>query len=238
MRMFAGPNGSGKSTLKSILRPDLIGIYINPDEILQQNSLNLNQFEINTTIDELKIFILNSSLVNKISLPKDNDFVSLDGGKLIFHNITINSYLASILSDFLRNQLLCQSISFTFETVTSSRDKVKFLQKASNYGYRTYLYYVATEDPAINISRVANRVSIGGHNVPEDKIISCYYRSLDYLLDAVSNTSRAYIFDNSDYQYYWLAEIIQGCDLQIKTNKIPAWFKKNLWDKMLPLEGN
>ena len=238
MRMFAGPNGSGKSTLKSILRPDLIGIYINPDEILQQNSLNLNQFEINTTIDELKIFILNSSLVNKISLPKDNDFVSLDGGKLIFHNITINSYLASILSDFLRNQLLCQSISFTFETVTSSRDKVKFLQKASNYGYRTYLYYVATEDPAINISRVANRVKIGGHNVPEDKIVSRYYRSLGYLIEAVSYTSRAYIFDNSDYQYYWLAEITQGCDLEIKTNKIPAWFKKNLWDKMLPWENN
>ena len=31
--MFAGPNGSGKSTLKSMLRPELIGIYINPDEI-------------------------------------------------------------------------------------------------------------------------------------------------------------------------------------------------------------
>ncbi|MDX2083386.1 MAG: hypothetical protein SFV53_05330 [Rickettsiales bacterium] len=33
IRVFAGPNGSGKSMLKSILRPDLLGIYINPDEI-------------------------------------------------------------------------------------------------------------------------------------------------------------------------------------------------------------
>ncbi len=33
LRMFAGPNGSGKSTLKAMLRPELIGIYINPDEI-------------------------------------------------------------------------------------------------------------------------------------------------------------------------------------------------------------
>lgn len=29
LRMFAGPNGSGKSTLKTILRPELFGIYIN-----------------------------------------------------------------------------------------------------------------------------------------------------------------------------------------------------------------
>lgn len=32
LRMFAGPNGSGKSTFKSI-RPELLGIFINPDEI-------------------------------------------------------------------------------------------------------------------------------------------------------------------------------------------------------------
>jgi predicted ABC-type ATPase len=33
LRMFAGPNGSGKSTIKSVIRPELLGIYINPDEI-------------------------------------------------------------------------------------------------------------------------------------------------------------------------------------------------------------
>lgn len=33
LRMFAGPNGSGKSTFKSIIRPELLGVFINPDEI-------------------------------------------------------------------------------------------------------------------------------------------------------------------------------------------------------------
>ena len=33
LRMFAGSNGSGKSTFKAIIRPELLGIYINPDEI-------------------------------------------------------------------------------------------------------------------------------------------------------------------------------------------------------------
>lgn len=34
--MFAGPNGSGKSTLKSVLPPELLGVYLNPDEIEQK----------------------------------------------------------------------------------------------------------------------------------------------------------------------------------------------------------
>jgi len=33
LRMFAGPNGSGKSTIKSVIRRELLGVYVNPDEI-------------------------------------------------------------------------------------------------------------------------------------------------------------------------------------------------------------
>lgn len=33
MRMFAGPNGSGKSTIKEVISEELLGIYVNPDEI-------------------------------------------------------------------------------------------------------------------------------------------------------------------------------------------------------------
>jgi predicted kinase len=33
LRMFAGPNGSGKSTIKSVVPPELLGVYLNPDEI-------------------------------------------------------------------------------------------------------------------------------------------------------------------------------------------------------------
>ncbi len=32
MRMFAGPNGSGKSTMKSVIKPSLLGFYINSEE--------------------------------------------------------------------------------------------------------------------------------------------------------------------------------------------------------------
>ena len=83
----------------------------------------------------------------------------------------------------------------------------------------------------INISRVRNRVKMGGHPVPEDKIISHYYRCLDLLMDAVQSTNRAYIFDNSNHEHIWLAEITDGRTLEMKTTLMPVWFKKALWDK-------
>ena len=72
------------------------------------------------------------------------------------------------------------------------------LREAKSFGFRTYLYYVATEDPEINISRVALRVAQGGHDVPKAKIISRYHRSLGLVRDAIRHTDRAYFFDTSE----------------------------------------
>jgi predicted ABC-type ATPase len=41
----------------------------------------------------------------------------------------------------------------------SSPDKVAFLQKAQQVGYRTYLYFVATEDADINVMSEVPRAS-------------------------------------------------------------------------------
>ena len=73
---------------------------------------------------------------------------------------------------------------------------------------------------------------MGGHSVPKDKIVSRYYRSLDLLLEAVKSTNRAYIFDNSSHQHIWIAEITDGQTVELKTNMMPVWFKKALWDKL------
>ena len=114
----------------------------------------------------------------------------------------------------------------------SSPDKVRLLEKGQKLGYRTYLYYVATGDPVINISRVKNRVRMGGHDVPEEKIVSRYSRSLDLLMEAVRHTNRAYIFDNSNHEHTWLAEITDGKSLELRTDRIPAWFKQAVLDRI------
>ena len=238
MRMFAGPNGSGKSTMKSVLKPELLGAYINPDdiekEIKKSSWLNFDDFNIKPTQEELIIFLEQSTLLEKAALKDEIFHVRIAQNKNVvsFHDIEINSYWASVMADFIRFQLLKTHQSFTFETVMSSPDKVQLLEKAKQLGYKTYLYYVATEDPSINIERVKNRVKEGGHNVPEDKIISRYHRSLDLLLDAVKQTNRAYLFDNSSEKLSLVAEITNGATIEFKSEIQANWFEKAIIDKL------
>ena len=235
LRMFAGPNGSGKSTFKSIIRSELLGIFINPDEIEKQirdyDFLDLECYQVESTEKEILDFFINSPLLKTADLLDDAQNLRFNDGKLSFFNVGVNSYFASAAADFIRHKLIECSKSFTFETVMSFPDKFELLRNAQLRGYRTYLYYVATEDPAINISRVQYRVKMGGHSVPEDKIVSRYHRSLDLLIEAIQFTNRAYIFDNSTHEHIWLAEITDGHLMEMKTDQVPAWFKKALGDK-------
>ncbi len=108
-----------------------------------------------------------------------------------FSGVEVNSYLASVLVDFILHKLLAAKVSFTFETVMSSPDKVAFLQKTQQAGYRTYLYFVVTQDADINVARVQYRVQTGSHAVAEDKIRARYVRSLYLLAQAVLHADRA-----------------------------------------------
>lgn len=235
LRMFAGPNGSGKSTFKSIIRPELLGIYINPDEIEKEirdrGFLDFQGYQVITTAKEVIDFFIHAQLLKTANLLDDAHNLRFNDEKLSFHNVGINAYFASVAADFIRNKLIESSKSFTFETVMSFPDKVELLHKAQTKGYRTYLYYVATEDPSINISRVRYRVKMGGHSVPEDKIVSRYKRSLDLLMQAVQYANRSYIFDNSTHEHIWLAEITDGQVLEMKTDQVPEWFRKALGSK-------
>jgi predicted ABC-type ATPase len=238
LRMFAGPNGSGKSTLKSVLPPELLGPYLNPDEIeasiKKSGALKPEDYGVITTADEILSFFHASRLLAESNLQTAAQQLTFAGGRLEFPGIGVNSYWASVAVDFFRHKLVADKVSFTFETVMSHPSKVDFLGMARQAGYRTYLYFIATDDPEINVSRVRNRVSLGGHTVPEDKIISRYYRSLELLPAAVRATDRAYIFDNSGGKgaHTWLAEVTDGKSLELKVNLVPGWFKKAVLDPL------
>lgn len=235
LRMFAGPNGSGKSTIKSVIRQELLGFYINPDEIEAEikyyDFLDLSKFEIQTSEAEILNFFRSSTLLEKADLLDDAEYLKFTDNKLSFFEVSVNAYFASVAADFIRQKLVHAGQSFAFETVMSSPDKIEFLKNAIQRGYRNYLYFVATDNPNINISRVKHRVKTGGHDVPTDKITTRYYRSLDLLWEAIKHTNRAYIFDNSGSELLWLAEITDAENLEIKSDAVPSWFRKYVLDK-------
>lgn len=236
LRMFAGPNGSGKSTIKSKIGKRLLGAFINPDEIeagiKQFGFLDFQKFSLKADTTETLDFFKHSSFLIKANLAADAAKLTFQDNKLNFSGINVNSYFASVAADFIRQKLLLNKKSFSFETVMSSPDKVEFLRKSRAEGYRNYLYYVATDDPLINISRVEQRVKDGGHDVPKDKIETRYYRSMDLLLEAIKLTNRAYIFDNSEEESIWIAAITESETIEIKQDRIPLWFKTYVLDKI------
>lgn len=227
LRIFAGPNGSGKSTIKHILAPELIYTYVNADDLereaRERGAIDLTPFAINCAQDAFRTFFSQHPLIVREALAGQAEHFSVDGSYLTVDGIGVSSYHASVIADFVRHQLLETGASFTFETVMSDRSKVEFIKKAKAFGYRTYLYFVATESPEININRIAIRVSENGHDVAPDKVRARYRRSLALLPEAILATSRAYLFDNSGEQAVLEVEITDASVVEYKFDEIPQW---------------
>jgi len=81
----------------------------------------------------------------------------------------------------------------------------------------------------INIQRVKNRVLEGGHDVPETKIVERYHRSLALLQHAIRASNRAFLFDTSEEDPWYFAEITDGSLIELKSDEIPRWFQP-IWD--------
>jgi predicted ABC-type ATPase len=145
--------------------------------------------------------------------------------------VHIDSYLAAWLVEFFRYCLLANRQSLMFETVMSHPSKLEFLRQAKVSGYRTYLYYVATDDWHINIDRVRARVAKGGHAVSRAKIVERYTRSLGLLYDAVKLVDRAYIFDNS-LTPQLIARITAGEEVDYEVTSLPDWVYQHFHIKL------
>ncbi|OAV75203.1 hypothetical protein Barb7_01190 [Bacteroidales bacterium Barb7] len=87
--------------------------------------------------------------------------------------------------------------SLIFETVLSSKEKLDFIHKARQAGYFIRLFFIGTDSPAINASRIAQRVIEGGHDVPISKIISRYSKSIANCCEIAAVVDRLYVYDNS-----------------------------------------
>lgn len=86
---------------------------------------------------------------------------------------------------------------FCFETVLSTDRNLKLLQRAKEKGYFIRCFYMITCNSKINVLRVRTRVEKGGHDVPEEKIVSRYNRALGLVKELVKVCDICHIYDNS-----------------------------------------
>lgn len=233
IRIFAGPNGSGKSTLfKEFSKNYNTGFFINADELEQKLSasglIDLKEMGLSATQEDLehfKVLPSSQSLIKKAALEGRNIDVFIKENFIVDTSKATHSYEGSFTASFIRDLLMKQNKSFSFETVMSHKSKIDEIKAIVAHGYHAYLYFVCIDSPEVNISRVSNRVDKGGHFVAEDKIENRYYRTLEFLHQALPLCYRAYLFDNSGKSQELVAELYNGA-MELKTENPPHWFIK------------
>ena len=230
-RLIAGPNGSGKSTLMRQLRDDYaVNFYtvLNADDIFASVSrTSAYQAPFPIAGESLQAYAKASSYDDAVKACFQNGAIRVEADCIRFLDpAAINSYTIALLTNYLQDEHIERDLSFSQETVFSHPSKIDALRKAHEKGYRTYLYFVATTSPEINVSRVENRLRCGGHDVPAEKIRSRFERSLRQVRLAFPFLSRAYFFDNSEDQMKYLASWSEGegFDFQCEPGERPGWF--------------
>ena len=77
--------------------------------------------------------------------------------------------------------LLSKNESFSIETTLATRSYFRLIEKAHQQGYEVTLLFFWLKSPEQAMQRVAERVSKGGHNIPQDIIVRRYYEGIDNL---------------------------------------------------------
>ena len=79
-------------------------------------------------------------------------------------------------------ELLEQKVDFAIETTLATRSYVQLIKRAQKIGYKVHLLFLCLESPEQAIQRVAQRVSNGGHGIPEADIRRRFKRGIDNLI--------------------------------------------------------
>jgi predicted ABC-type ATPase len=140
--------------------------------------------------------------------------------------LEIEAYEAARVATQLRIELVRQRESFVFETEFSDpvREKLAFLKETAESGYTVVLCFIGIAGPETSAQRVAMRVSQGGHDVPSEKLVSRFPRTMANLAMAVRELPYVLTFDNEDLRTpfrkvaaFEHAKLIWCC------NPIPKW---------------
>jgi predicted ABC-type ATPase len=96
------------------------------------------------------------------------------------------------------HQLAEARADFAFETTLAGRNFAPWLRELRASGYRAHLVFISLPSPELALARVADRVRLGGHDIPEEIVRRRFVSGLTnffQLYSGIVDTWRMY--DNS-----------------------------------------
>jgi predicted ABC-type ATPase len=126
---------------------------------------------------------LNADLIARGISPFDPEGVALSAGQIMLRRM---------------EELVKERISFALEATLAARSLAARLREIIASGYEFHLQFLWLPSADLAVARVADRVRLGGHNVPEETIRRRYHaglRNFFALYQPIATTWRVY--DNS-----------------------------------------
>lgn len=116
---------------------------------------------------------------------------------------------------------LSRGVCFTQETTLSGHLTAQTARHAKEAGYYIRMYYIGLNTADESLSRIANRVRKGGHNIPDEDVVRRFADRTESLAAVLPYCDEAVFYDNDNgfvaVADYRNGEIIQRGEYQ------PAW---------------
>lgn len=117
--------------------------------------------------------------------PFNPESVAIEAGKLMLQRI---------------EDLLAKDETFSIETTLATKSYINLVRRAQAKGYSVRLLFFWLNSPELALQRVAERVSKGGHNIPEPIVRRRYVAGIKNLFQLFMNEVDYWtIYDNSEY---------------------------------------
>ena len=123
------------------------------------------------------------------------------------------------LNDYLQTE-----ISFNQETTLCGHTIIKNIKKAKAQGYLIEMHYVGLDSSETAKLRIAERVKMGGHGIPDQDVEKPYKESMENLGKVIHLCDLAAIYDNT--KEFRRFAIFKNGHLVVLSKNVPAWYEK------------
>lgn len=131
--------------------------------------------------------LVNADEIAKGLSPFNPDSVAIQAGKIMLMRV---------------RELIMTGSDFAFETTLATKSYYNLIREAQERGYFVTLLYLWLPSPEQAIKRVAQRVSEGGHNIPEAVVRRRYRAGIKNLFNIYMPLSDYWmVYDSGDINY-------------------------------------
>lgn len=121
-------------------------------------------------------------------------------------------------------QYFDEEITFNQETTLCGRSILNNIEKAKKKGYFIELHYIGVENADILKRRVAERIRLGGHGIPEEDIERRYRNTFQNLKIVLPVCDLAVFYDNTirfrRFAIYKKGELVR------LSHSVPKWYER------------